>query len=263
MILTIKCKLHLMMINHKMVLMNKKNSLFNPIVTKIKLVNLITVQKIVKIQIITNLIINRIMVRVIVKKIILKILKTKILMEIIHRIRMVKIKAQTTRRVKVMVKVLRKIHFYLNLVIELPMKIQIYNIIKTIKRNNKKTLFKISPFLKMRLMILFIKIIVNQTIVQSIMMIIKMINSKKIINNDLLVTITIIMAQIEMVKEINFKKIMNKKIQIILITAILIMMVKITNFKQMMNKNLKTTSTTVLIETVKEINFKKTTNKDL
>ena len=113
---------------------------------------------ILKIQIITNLIINKTTVKVIVKKIILKTLKMKNLMEITHRIKTVNIKTLTILRVKAMDKVVRKNNFYLNQVIELLMMIQIYNIFKMIKRNNKKKVFKISPFLKMKSMILFIKI---------------------------------------------------------------------------------------------------------
>ena len=156
MIRTMKCKLHLMMINHKMIRMHKKNNLFNPTIIKIKVVNLIIVQMILKIQIITNLTTNRITVKVMVKKIVLKILKIKNLMEITHRIKTIKIKTQIIRRVRVKVKVARRNHFYLNQVIELLMKIQIYNIFKMIKKTNKKKVFKISPFLKMKSMILFI-----------------------------------------------------------------------------------------------------------
>ena len=158
MIRMMKCKLHLMMINHKMIQMHKKNNLFNQMITTIKVVNLIIVQMIVKIQTVTNLTTNKITVKVIVKKIILKILKIKNLMEITHRAKMIKIKTQIIPRVKVINKVVRKNHFYLNLVIELLMTIQIYNIFKMIKRNNKKKIFKISPFLKMKSMILFTKI---------------------------------------------------------------------------------------------------------
>ena len=158
MIRMMKCKLYLMMINHKMIQMHKKNNLSNPMTTKIKAVNLIIVQMILKIQIITNLIINKTTVKVIVKKIILKTLKMKNLMEITHRIKPVNIKTLKILRVKAMDKVVMKNNFYLNQVIELLMMIQIYNIFKMIKRNNKKKVFKISPFLKMKSMILFIKI---------------------------------------------------------------------------------------------------------
>ena len=58
MIRMMKCKLHLMMINHKMIQMHKKNNLFNQMITTIKVVNLIIVQMIVKIQTVTNLTTN-------------------------------------------------------------------------------------------------------------------------------------------------------------------------------------------------------------
>ena len=114
--------------------------------TKTKAVNLIIVQMIQKIQIITNLTINKTTVKVIVKKIILKTLKMKNLMEITYRIKNVNIKTLTILRVKAMDKVVMKNNFYLNQVMELLMMIQIYNIFKMIKRNNKKRSLKSAHF---------------------------------------------------------------------------------------------------------------------